>query len=313
MKLGYIGMPDGFRTKDTQFKVPEQLTLADSLGFAFAYFPKADPYQFAAAQATRPKSIKVTLDASAFGPLCPTEIESAVRQVNEHWNGKLFLGLEVSGPDATAKHKAEAQAFETLFSYDSRADHVFSPTRFPMKPPCPEIIGVPVTGQCSEAKLAAARGYSPMTPEWLADTDVARIWPAIVAGATSSLRRARQSQWQVNRMVVVHDDAQTVQSYVYGANSPIRRHFSQMTQLGLIDGDVNALLDRVVIAGPVQKVADDILALRETVNDFGTLNMIDPVGSDPAITRNTMVCLAEKVMPIVDKSDVNTLKNLEKT
>ena len=313
MKLGYIGMLNGFRAANTRFKVPETLTLADSLGFAFAYFPKADPYQFAAAQTMCSSTIKVTLDAAAFGPLCPTEIESAVRQVNEHWDGKLLLGVEVSGPNASAKCKAEAQAFETLFSYGPRADHELWSTRFPMKPPCPEIIGIPGSGQSSEAKLAAARGYSPMTPEWLADKDVARIWPAIVAGATSALRRARQSQWQVNRMVVVNDDAQTLQKYVYGTNSPIRRHFMQTAPQGFIEGDVNTFLDRVVIAGSAPKVAKDIVALRETVGDFGTLNIIDPVDSDPTITKNTMIGLAETVMPLVEKSDVNTLKDLEKT
>lgn len=309
MKLGYIRMQDASRASVGL----DQLALADRLNFQFAYFPNVDPHQFAPLLRTPTKTTQIALDASAFGALTPSQIENAVRSVNHSLGGKLCLGVEMCGADALPKAKSAAQAFETLFSYDPRPERALSISRFPMKPPCPDIIGVPVTGSCQEVSRAAARGYFPMTPSWLPEADVARLWPAIVAGATSAVRRASLCHWQLARVVVVHDDPATLNTYVYGPHSPIRHYFAQLAQRGLIDGKIDAYLKSVVIAGPADKVAEDILSLREAVGEFGTLHMIDPPGSDTNMIRNTMVRLAEDVIPIVNKVDAPALKNLERT
>ena len=313
MELGYIGLPDGHRVQDIRFKMQEQLMLADHLGFTSAYLPKIDPHQFAATQGAQTHNIKITLDASAFALSGPSALECAVREIDDQLDGRLNLGVAICGPNASHQCKAAAQTFETLFSYDRPADPVFAPSRFPMKSPRPDIVGLPTSGLWTEAKVAATRGYCPMTPSWLPDKEVARIWPAIVAGATSALRRAQPSQWQVNRVVVVHENAQTVHNYLHSSHSPIRRHFTYLAQRGLIDANVDAHLKRVVIAGSAQKVAEEILALREVVGEFGTLNIIDPVGNDANLMRKTMVQLAEEVLPMVTKSTVSHFKNLEKT
>jgi hypothetical protein len=312
MKLCYIGLPDISRTQDTQFKAKRHLTLAKSLNFHLAYFPNTDPTQLDMGQNTTSSATKIAFDASAFGKLTPTEVENAVRRVNDSLDGNLYVGVKMCGANASPQCKAQAQAFETLFSYDPRAEQVFGQTRFPMKPPCPTIIGLPVTGTSHEARDAAARGYHPMTPGWQLHRDIARIWPAIVGGATSAVRRACQSQWHVNRVVVVHDNSETLDAYIYGSNSPIRRHFAGLAQRGLIGADIDTHLRRVVIAGCARKVGDDILALREAVGEFGVLNIIDPAGSDCSMIRNTMVRLVEDVMPLVATCDISQLKNLER-
>lgn len=309
MKLGYIRMPDENRVCTSQ----NQLTLADSLNFHIAYFPKTDPQQFAMSLRAPTANTKIALDAAAFGPLTPSQIESAVRHVNHSLDGKLCLGVEMCGARASIRSKIDAQAFETLFSYSPQPDQAPSGSRFPMKPPCPNVIGLPVTGAREEAKLAAARGYFPMAPSWLRQTEVARLWPAIVEGATSALRRALPAHWQLSRVVVIHDDPATIDAYVFGQGSPIRRHFARLAQLGLIGADVDAHIRRVVITGSPTKVSQDILALREAVGEFGTLQLVDPAGSDPAMTKNTMIRMAEDVLPMVDKTSIRTFKNLETT
>ncbi|MEP3394148.1 MAG: hypothetical protein ABJN34_16795 [Litoreibacter sp.] len=309
MKLGYIGMPNG----DSQFRTHEHLALADRLNFHLAYFPETSPEYFAAPERKPASTMKIALDAAAFGPLSPSEIEEAVRLVSDKLGAQLSLGIQMSSATSDTKSKTRAQAFETLFSYDPRVEQLIPVSHFPMKPPRPEIIGLPVTGASSEARLAAARGYSPMTPSWLSDKDVARVWPAIVNGATSAVRRAQPSQWQVNRLIIVHDDDATLNEYAYGANSPYRRHFARHAQHGLIDSDVDAHLNRVVIAGSANKVAEEILELREAVGEFGALNIVDPIGTDPNMTKATMLRLAQDVMPMIEKSYVSPLKNLERT
>ena len=98
-----------------------------------------------------------------------------------------------------------------------------------------------------------------------------------------------------------------------GTNSPIRRYFENLARRGLMTGDLDRHLSQTVIAGSAQKVAEDILSLRERVGTFGTLNIIDPRGSDANMTKTTMVRLAENVMPMVATSDVSQFKNLERT
>ncbi|MGJ8610213.1 MAG: hypothetical protein ACSHWY_03905 [Octadecabacter sp.] len=313
MQLGYIGMPYEHRTASTGLRTQKYLSLANSLNFKFAYFPKLDPEKLKLERNVISSTIKIAFDAAALGTASQNDIETTVHRINDLLDGRLHLGIKMCGPDASPNRKAQARTFETLFSYDARADQVFSPSPFPLNMPCPSIIGLPVTARGDEAKVAAARGYCPMTPGWLPDKEIARIWPAIVSGATSAARRARQSEWHVNRVVLVHNNARALDVYIYGTNSPIRRHFAELAKRGLIGPDIDAHLRRVVIAGSAQKVADDILALREVAGDFGNLNIIDPPGSDPEMIKNTMVRLAEDVLPMMTTKAVSQTKDLEKT
>lgn len=313
MKLGYVGLSDESRSKSAVADALDRLKLADRLGFAVAYLPKCDPARVASWAADVTGKIEITLDATAFGPKAPSDIIKDVRQVHDQLDGRLNLGLQMCGPDASSKCKADAQAFETLFSQSAHSGGWHIPSRFPMKPPSPQIYGLPMTGTPAEARLAAARGYAPMTPSWLAVNDLARVWPNIVAGATSAVRRACPSLWQVNRLVVVHDDCSVLDGYLYGPQSPVRAYVKRLAKYDLIDGDLDAFVQRVVIAGPPSKVAQDILSLREIVGQFGTLNLIDCDAAQDGLTRETMVRLAEEVMPMVENADVRHLKSLERT
>jgi hypothetical protein len=55
-----------------------------------------------------------------------------------------------------------------------------------------------------------------------------------------------------------------------------------------------------VIAGTVNQVVDEILALREYVGDFGTLYYACTDWVDPALGRRSMELMAEQVMPRVN-------------
>jgi hypothetical protein len=60
------------------------------------------------------------------------------------------------------------------------------------------------------------------------------------------------------------------------------------------------VMDNVVIRGTVNEVVDRILALRETVGDFGTLLYCGKDWSDVALSRRSMELMVEKVMPAVN-------------
>jgi alkanesulfonate monooxygenase SsuD/methylene tetrahydromethanopterin reductase-like flavin-dependent oxidoreductase (luciferase family) len=55
--------------------------------------------------------------------------------------------------------------------------------------------------------------------------------------------------------------------------------------------------DRLVIHGSPEKVADQLLAFRDEVGDFGTLLYAGKDWADRELGRRSMVLLAEKVLP----------------
>ena len=58
--------------------------------------------------------------------------------------------------------------------------------------------------------------------------------------------------------------------------------------------------DRLVLAGTVDSVVDQILAFREQVGDFGTLVYAMHDWMDPKLARRSMQLMAEQVMPKVN-------------
>ena len=56
-------------------------------------------------------------------------------------------------------------------------------------------------------------------------------------------------------------------------------------------------IDKLVIWGSPQKVADELLAFREEVGDFGTLLYAGKDWLDRDLGRRSMVLMAEKVLP----------------
>jgi len=59
-------------------------------------------------------------------------------------------------------------------------------------------------------------------------------------------------------------------------------------------------IDNLVIRGPVNKVVDEILAMHETIGDFGTLLYCGKDWTDQVLGRKSMELMAEKVMPAVN-------------
>jgi len=61
------------------------------------------------------------------------------------------------------------------------------------------------------------------------------------------------------------------------------------------------LVDRLVLCGTVNSVADQILALREEVGEFGELVYAGMDWVDPALARRSMELIATEVMPRVNR------------
>ena len=62
------------------------------------------------------------------------------------------------------------------------------------------------------------------------------------------------------------------------------------------------MLDRLCMYGTVNKVVDQILALREQVGDFGELVYAGMDWVDPKLAKRSMELMATEVMPRVNKA-----------
>jgi alkanesulfonate monooxygenase SsuD/methylene tetrahydromethanopterin reductase-like flavin-dependent oxidoreductase (luciferase family) len=62
------------------------------------------------------------------------------------------------------------------------------------------------------------------------------------------------------------------------------------------------VLDHLVLYGTVNKVVDQILALREETGDFGEIVYAGMDWVDPKLAKRSMELMAKEVMPRVNKA-----------
>ncbi len=182
----------------------------------------------------------------------------------------------------------------------------------PLQKPHPPIVVTAVAPFSKGVAEAAARGWEPISANFLLPKWVATHWPKYAEGCARAGRPADPANWRVAKSVFVADDLSVAKSYALGPQSPYRFYYRQLvTKLSkngrgnLFQEDPNAngpidierVLDDLVIWGTPDKVADDLLAFREKVGDFGTLLYAGKDWTDPALARRSMVLLAEKVQP----------------
>ena len=128
---------------------------------------------------------------------------------------------------------------------------------------------------------------------------------------------ANPADWRVAKSVFVADDLATAREYALGPQSPYRHYYKQIVtkmkksgRAALFKDDpadsddsvtLDAVLERLVIWGTPDKVADDLREFRATTGPFGTLLYAGKDWVDPALARRSMVLLAEKVRPAMQE------------
>ncbi len=186
----------------------------------------------------------------------------------------------------------------------------------PLQRPHPPIVVTAVAPFSKGVTEAAARGWDPISANFLMPGWVKSHWPKYVEGCERAGRPADQANWRVARSLCVAEDDATAREYALGPQSPYRHYYgSLLTKLArngrielfkerrdMPDAEVTLdyVLDRLVLWGSPARVADRILALREQTGEFGTLLYAGKDWVDREIGRNSMILLAEKVMPKVD-------------
>ncbi|MGH6943157.1 MAG: LLM class flavin-dependent oxidoreductase [Geminicoccaceae bacterium] len=186
----------------------------------------------------------------------------------------------------------------------------------PLQKPHPPILVTAVAPFSKGVTAAAARGWDPISANFLMPKWVATHKDRYAEGCRQGGRPVDFGHWRVAKSIFVADDAATARKYARGPDSPYAFYYRQLvTKLvkagrgNLFKEDPNApdesitlddVLDKLVIFGTPDKVADELLAFREAVGPFGTLLYPGHDWLDRDLARRSMQLLAEKVAPAVN-------------
>jgi alkanesulfonate monooxygenase SsuD/methylene tetrahydromethanopterin reductase-like flavin-dependent oxidoreductase (luciferase family) len=186
----------------------------------------------------------------------------------------------------------------------------------PLQRPHPPIVVTAVAPFSKGVTEAAARGWDPISANFLMPQWVASHWPKYKEGCERAGRPADPANWRVAKSVFVADDLDTAREYATGPQSPYvyyyKQLFTKLKKHGRInlfkeykdqpDDDVTLehICDRLIIWGTPDKVTDDLMKFREEAGDFGTLLYAGKDWADYDLGRRSMILLAEKVKPAVN-------------
>jgi alkanesulfonate monooxygenase SsuD/methylene tetrahydromethanopterin reductase-like flavin-dependent oxidoreductase (luciferase family) len=188
----------------------------------------------------------------------------------------------------------------------------------PLQKPHPPIVVTAVSPDSAGITAAAARGWDPITSNYVQPHWVATHLPRYLDGLKEGGRPVSGDGWRIAKSIFVADDDRTARDYGRTPDGPYGFYFRNiMTKLigngkPLIfraypdqpDDEITLeqSLDMQVIAGTVNDVVDQILAFREQVGPFGTLLYTGHDWLDPALGRRSMELMAEEVMPRVNEA-----------
>ncbi len=187
----------------------------------------------------------------------------------------------------------------------------------PYQKPHPPIVVTAVAPHSKGVTEAAKRGWTPISANFLLPEWVASHWPRYQEGCISVGTEPKGSDWRVAKSIFVADDDKTAKRYGHGAEGPYHFYFKQLIRklvgaggrgnlfkLDQSEPDSSITADsmtpRLVIAGTVDSVVEQILAFRQKVGPFGTLYYPCHDWLDPKLARRSMELMAEKVMPKVN-------------
>jgi len=183
----------------------------------------------------------------------------------------------------------------------------------PYQQPHPPIVVTAVAPHSKGVMEAAKRGWMPISANFLLPEWVATHWTKLVEGKPD----AKPSDWRVAKSIFVADDSKVAARYGHSAEGPYHFYFRQLIRKlvgaggrgnlfkldqNQPDGEITAdsITRKLVIAGTVDSVVEQLLAFREKTGDFGTLLYACHDWMDPALGRRSMQLMAEQVMPKVN-------------
>ena len=148
---------------------------------------------------------------------------------------------------------------------------------------------------------------------------LASHWTNYAEGKKRVGKTADPADWRIARTIFVADDEHTAERYaLQDSASPYRHYWELLLKKMLIskrhaifkthpeqdDRELTTdyMVDQLVLCGTPNRVAEEILALREEAGDFGEILYAGMDWVDPSLAKRSMELMAEKVMPQVNRA-----------
>jgi alkanesulfonate monooxygenase SsuD/methylene tetrahydromethanopterin reductase-like flavin-dependent oxidoreductase (luciferase family) len=332
----------------------EAFILADKLGFVEAYCGEhttdlaetiTSSVAFLASLAYETKNIRLGTGTVNLPNSHPARVAAEVAMLDHMLEGRLNFGISPGGLMSDAevfgnlKKDRNAMFIECInmvldiwageAPYDLKGEFYEVTTRNTMMPeigqgtvikpyqdPHPPIVGTVVAPFSKGVTAMAARGWEPISANFLLPKWVKTHWPNYAEGCEQGGRAADFNNWSVAKNICVAEDEATARAYARDPGSPYVLYYSQLLtklrsggRLNLFKEDQNMddddvtldyVLDRLVIHGDPSSVADQVLAFQEETGPFGKLVYAGHDWTDVELGRNSMVLMAEKVMPKIN-------------
>jgi alkanesulfonate monooxygenase SsuD/methylene tetrahydromethanopterin reductase-like flavin-dependent oxidoreductase (luciferase family) len=337
----------------------EAFLLADELGFTEAYVgehvtDKAEnitsAIAFIAWVAAATKQIRLGTGTINMPNTHPATIAASMAMLDHMLDGRLIFGISPGGllSDAELFGNLDANRNEMFLEsinqvlaiwageppYDLHGKYWNISTQKtlikeigqgiiarPLQRPHPPVVVTAVAPFSRGVTEAAARGWNPISANFLMPAWVKSHWPKYVEGCERGGRAAEPANWRVAKSVFVAHDAATAKAYATDPDGPYvyyyRSLFTKLKKNGRIelfkthrdqpDDEVTLemICDKLVIYGTPESVADQVLAFQDEVGPFGTLLYAGKDWKDPKLGRQSMILMAEKVMPQINAAISN--------
>ena len=186
----------------------------------------------------------------------------------------------------------------------------------PYQSPHPPIVGTAVAPFSKGVAAMAARGWDPISANFLLPQWVASHWPKYVEGCEQAGRAVDSTNWRVAKSIFVAEDAATARRYATDPKGPYVSYYRSLLtkmrrggRLNLFKPDqtmdddavtLEGVCDKLIIHGTPESVTDQLLAFREEVGEFGQLVYAGHDWTDYNLGRNSMILTAEKVLPAIN-------------
>ena len=184
--------------------------------------------------------------------------------------------------------------------------------------PRPPIAITSIRPDAKGLHAAGARGWTGISATYVGAYVVRAQIRSYIEGRRSAGLSADASGWRVARSVFVADDEVTARRYAHREDGAHGFYFkvmrAKLAKAGALDimrdfpGQPDSeittqrCVERLVIAGTPESVAEQILALRNDVGAFGTLLYTGHDWVDPVLARRSMELMANEVRPRIDRA-----------
>ena len=346
--------PLGRGWRETLKEDQEAFFLADELGFSEGYVGEhvTDEAEnitscvvFLATLADRVKRMRLGTGTVNLPNSHPAHIAGQIAMLDHLLEGRLNFGISpggllsdaeifgnldadrnamfVEGIDAVLALWTKDAPYDIVGKYrniSTRRQHVPSIGQGivakPLQRPHPPIVVTAVAPFSKGVTAAAARGWDPISANFLMPKWVATHKDANADGCRQGGREVDFGNWRVAKSIFVAEDRRVAEHYARGPGSPYVHYFSSLFTKLVKNGRSNLfkedpsmpddkltldhVLDRLVIFGTPDEVADKILAFRDEVGPFGTLLYAGHDWRDVMLAKTSMRLMAERVIPMVN-------------